>query len=237
MEHVGIRTAQNVEIAFEVAGIGDRVIAALIDYFVLFSYVIAVSIALTDIGSLAVSVVMFLPYLLYFLLCEVFFEGQSIGKRARGLKVARLDGAPPTLGNYLLRWLLRPIDLDLTFGAAAFLTVLVNGQGQRLGDLAAGTTVVRIRPRVALRDTLFTDLDTAYTPTFPQADALDAADVATAKEVADTLLTARRSPATHQLGLRLKGILEHKMGVSSELPPYDFLRTVIQDYNHVKGRI
>jgi len=238
MENVRIQTPQNVAIDFEVAGLGDRVIAALIDYMLLISYLVGMSlVAVLADNSMAVAVVLFLPYFLYFLICEVFLDGQSIGKRTRQLKVVRLDGSPPTLGNYVVRWLLRFVEVDLTMGAVALVTVFVNGQGQRLGDLAAGTTVVKIRPRTALRDTLFARLDETYTPRYPQADRLDARDVATAKDALDVLITDGTSHTTHRLGHAMKTVLEQKMDVSSDLPPAEFLRTVIKDYNYVKGQV
>jgi uncharacterized RDD family membrane protein YckC len=237
MENVRILTAQNVEIDFAVAGIGDRVIAAMIDYFILYCYIIAASVGAGFAQSMALSVVLFLPYFAYFLVCEVFLDGQSIGKKAFDLKVARLDGGSPTLGNYLLRWLLRFIDIDLTFGMVAIVTLLINGKGQRLGDMAAGTMVVKIKPRVALRDTLFARLEDDYTPTFYQVEALDDQDIATAKEVLNTLISERRTHTTHHLGEKIKAVLERKMALTSDLSPLDFLRTVIKDYNAVKGRV
>ncbi len=232
-----IQTTQNVEIDFEVAGLGDRVLAALLDYFLLVCYLMVVGIVNAAIESTAVAILLLLPYFFYFLVCEIFFDGQSIGKKARHLKVARLDGVQPTLGNYVLRWLLRFIDIDLTLGMAALLTVFISGKGQRLGDLAAGTTVIKVKPRLSLRDTIFARLDDHYTPTFHQVETLEDSDIATAKDVLNTLATERKSHTTHLLGTKMKTVLENKMGLRSDLPPAEFLHTVIKDYNYVKGKV
>ena len=240
MEHVQIQTAQNVGIQFEVAGLGDRVVAALIDYLLLTAYVFAIILGAAASGeadSMALLAIAMLPALLYFLVCEVFFDGQSIGKKALRLKVARLDGNQPTVGNYLLRWLLRPIDIGISSGLVALVSILVTRHGQRLGDLAAGTTVIKLRPRTRLGDTLFSRLEDDHATTFPQVDRLEDHDVETAKEVLNTLTTQRRSHATFQLGNKMKAALEDKMGVTSDLSPIEFLRTVIDDYNHVAGRV
>ena len=237
MTHVRIRTAQNVEIDFEVAGLGDRVLAAMIDYFLLICYVFALMIFAGIFESRALLIVGALPYLLYFLVSEVFMNGQSIGKRIRRIKVVRLDGGQPTLGQYLLRWLLRFIDIDLTSGLAAVTTVLVTDTGQRLGDLAAGTTVVKVLPRIHLGDTLFTRLEDDYTPTFDDLDALTDADVETVREVLNTIRAEGRTPTANALGQKMKAALERKMGVSSDLPPVPFLRTVLKDYNYHRGRV
>lgn len=240
MEHVQIQTAQNVGIRFEVAGLGDRVVAALIDYLFLSVYLITVYFVIFAAGaadSLALLSLASLPYLFYFLVCEVFFDGQSIGKKMSRLKVARLDGDQPTVGNYLLRWLLRPIDIGISSGLIGLVSILVTRHGQRLGDLAAGTTVVKLRPRTRLGDTLYARLEDEHTLTFTQVDRLDAHDVETAKEVLNTLTLERRSHETYTLGLRMKAALEQKMEVSSDLSPAQFLRAVIDDYNHVAGRV
>jgi len=238
MEQVRIQTSQNVGIDFEVAGLGDRVIAALIDYLVIGGYLLSILSLNQVIGSTAFFVLAgLLPYLLYFLLCEVFLDGQSVGKKIRNIKVVRMDGSQPTLANYLLRWLLRPLDLEFTSGLAAFLSVLIGGKGQRLGDLAAGTTVVALKPRVRLNDTLLARLDEHYAPVFPAAEALTDADVATAKEVLNTIVVEGRSRTSFLLGLRMKETLERKMNVTSDLPPADFLRTVVKDFNHLKGKV
>ena len=237
MEHVQIQTTQNVGIDFEVAGIGDRVIAALIDYFILGCYVWFVIIMIALVESTAVAVIFLLPFFFYFLLCEIFFNGQSIGKYARRIKVARLDGSQPTWANYLLRWLFRLVEIDLTTGLVALITMLVNGKGQRLGDLAAGTTVVRVKPRVRLRDTILAQVEEDYTPTFTDLGVLTDSDITTAKEVLNTLIAEGRTRTAFQLGNRMKTALEQKLDLTSDLPPLDFLRTLIKDYNYERGRL
>lgn len=240
MEQVRIRTAQNVDIAFEAAGLGDRLIAALFDYLILAAYVVGAFIVVgaTGFESTALMIVLLLPYLAYFLVCEVFLDGQSVGKRVRGIKVMRLDGERPSLGGYLLRWLLRPIDISLTSGLIGVVCILVTERGQRLGDLAAGTTVVKLRPDVSVTsDTLFRRLDDDYVPTFPEARALSRNDVATAKDVLDAFRADGYARHTRVMGEQLKAALSKKMGVTSELPPPRFLNAVVDDYNHVEGRV
>lgn len=237
MEHVQIQTAQNVGIDFEIAGLGERIVAALIDYALLLCYLILLGLLASATESLAVLIIGVLPYLLYFLLCEVFLDGQSIGKRLRKIKVTRLDGTEPTLGNYLLRWILRPIDVELFSGMVAIVTIAVNGRGQRLGDLAADTTVVKIKPRVRLEDTVLAEIDADHQVLFPQVDVLTAEEVETAKEVLSVLVAEGKSRTAYVLGGKAKAALEARMDVRSDLNPLPFLRAVIKDYNHVHGRV
>jgi uncharacterized RDD family membrane protein YckC len=239
MERVHIQTAHNVALDFEVAGVGDRVLAALIDYVVLVAYflgAVILAVAVFETFTRTVQVLISAPYFLYFFLCELLLDGQSIGKRVMTIRVVRRDGTSPSVGSYLLRWVTRPVEFVLTGGLVALVTVLVTGTGQRLGDLAAGTTVVKLRPKTALRDTILADLDTAHTITYPQVERLADADVALAKDVLNTLTTASRSRHTDALGNRAKEALARKMGIAPpEAPPVAFLRTVVADYNHHFG--
>jgi len=237
MDHIQITTSQNVDIDFEMAGIGDRVIAALIDYVILFSYLFFIVLVTSLVKSRSLLMLGLLPYLTYFLLCEVFMNGQSIGKKMRRLKVVRLGGGQPTLGSFLLRWLLRFVDIDFTYGLVGLGTMLINGKGQRLGDLAAGTTAVRVKSRIHLNDTIFSRTDKAYQPVHSGIERLSHGDIETAREVLNTLVRERRTHITMMLGKKMKAALEDKMGTSSEQPPLEFLRSIIKDYNHVKGRV
>lgn len=239
MERVQIQTTQNVDIDFEVAGLGDRALAAVLDYIIIGSFLFSALIIAAAFGAESVVLysLLLLPYMLYFFLCEVFMDGQSIGKRVLKLKVVRLDGAQPSVGNYLLRSLIRPIDITFSSGVIGLTSVLVTTNSQRLGDLAAGTTVVKIKPRVRLGETIFASIDESYSPTFYQAEHLSEQDMMTAKEVLNTLVLQRRSHTTYHLGAKAKAALEGKMGVTSDLPPVDFLRTLIQDYNYIHGRV
>lgn len=247
-EQFDVETAQHVAIGFDVAGLGDRFVAALIDYAILGAYVLGLALVLGGLASVDVVgglwaiglyLLSFVPALVYFPFCELVFDGQSIGKRVQGLRVIRTSGAEPTLGDLLLRWLLRPIDLWATSGLAAVTTILYTGTGQRLGDLAAGTTVVEVRRRATLDETLFVDLDEDYTPTFTGAAALSQEDVTTARRVLQRLEQANGqaddAPA-HQLATRTQQALLRKMDTSTDLAPQPFLETVLQDYNYYQRR-
>ena len=89
MDRVKVNTAQNVYIDYEAAGVGDRAVAAIFDMMLLISYVIFMMLVLADNLSTAVVSVITLPYLLYFLLAEIFFNGQTVGK-----KTSRHTGYP-----------------------------------------------------------------------------------------------------------------------------------------------
>jgi hypothetical protein len=86
----------------------------------------------------------------YFVLCELVMRGQSVGKRALGLRVVRSDGLPIGFGDSVLRNLLRGADFLPGLYGLAVLTMALDPKFRRLGDLAAGTLVVSERADEAL---------------------------------------------------------------------------------------
>ncbi len=147
MDNFQIETAQNIGIQQKVAPIGDRVLAFLLDMLILIVYTIisTISLASLNVGkgeTYMIYVVIGLPIFLYYLLWETFYNGQTPGKHVMKIRVVQLDGSRPKFSQYLIRWLLRLIDITLGSGSIAVVTILMNGKGQRIGDLAAKTTVI-----------------------------------------------------------------------------------------------
>ena len=87
----------------------------------------------------------------YFIVLETITDGRSLGKRVLGLRVVRDGGSPITLRDSIVRNLLRAVDMLPANYVVGLVAMLVSDQGKRLGDLAAGTVVVRLDrpPRAA----------------------------------------------------------------------------------------
>jgi hypothetical protein len=136
-----------------------------------------------------------------------------------------------------LRWLLRVVDISLSSGGVAMLTILLNGKGQRLGDIAAGTTVIKLKEDVGLQDTIFTKITDAYQPVFAQAAELNDQDMAIVREVLNTGLEVESIEVGNNLEMKAKIVLEEKMRIKSDLPPRAFLSTILRDYNYFKGKL
>ncbi|NIR52255.1 RDD family protein [candidate division KSB1 bacterium] len=238
LDSVKIQTTQNVEIDYTIAGIGDRVLAALLDYLVLAGYLIGGTFLLGTLspgsgastGFVALMVILYLPAFLYHLLCEIFLNGQSFGKKTLKIKVVKLDGSQPRIGDYFLRWILRLIDITILFGSVAMLTIIITGKGQRIGDIAAGTTVVKLNPEVTLDDTILESLEDHYQPVFSQVTALSDSDISTIKKVLK--VKVENSKIANHLAYKTKIAIEEKMGVKSDMLPPNFLETVLKDYNY-----
>lgn len=234
MDNISIHTTQNVDIEYQLASIGDRILATLLDYLFFLAYFLLILLvaALTTweiFDSMAIVSILVLPILFYDLICEVIFQGKSFGKMIMKIKVVMLDGTQANFGAYLLRWLLRIIDMRLFGGALALIAILINGKGQRIGDMAAGTTVIKMKQKVQLSDTIFNKLKPDYSLVFPEVSRLTDNDVAIIKEVMQVCVRSNNFEAIDKLVLKTKAT----MGVTSDLPHSQFLSTVIQDYNYL----
>lgn len=240
MESIKIQTAQNVELEYEIAGVGNRIVASLIDILILTAYVIGLSMLFGAVAwfgegvlMVVIGVLLYLPVLLYDLLCEIFMDGQSFGKRQMNIKVVRLDGTQPTIGSYLLRWLLRFIDIGFMY--IGLVVMLFTEKSQRLGDLAAGTTVVKLKQRVTLEDTILVPLQEGYTPMFREVEKLNDQDMDIVRDVLKAVSTRDAGEAIHEAAAHAMRVLEKKMGVVSRMSPPQFLDTVLKDYNYYRG--
>lgn len=236
MQTVTIRTTQNVVIQYPAASLGDRIFAYLIDVGIIIAYFILLAFAVgyTGIASTALIISLFvIPGFLYHVLFEIFMDGQSPGKKQMGIKVVRLDGTPPTIGNYIIRWLLRLIEIDLMSGAIAMLTIAISGKGQRLGDMAAGTAVVKLvkQREVTARD-VFTLADETYVPVFHQVTQLKDQDI----ELIQQALELNRTTGNDRPVMAVTEKIKSLLGIQTDLPPVKFLYTIVKDYGHITSR-
>ncbi|MEO8590030.1 MAG: RDD family protein [Flavobacteriales bacterium] len=237
MDSIGIETAQNVLVQHEVASVGDRVLAALIDYLILIAwwilwmFIMAFSVRGGTGVMIAFLVVGLLPIMFYFLVCELAMDGKSIGKTTRKIKVARVDGGQPGIGQYLLRWILRPI--DVWFYGIGLVVMLVNGRGQRLGDLAAGTTVITLKQRMQLKDTLMTDVGEGHRVRFPEATRLNDVQARMIREVLNNTKVVDRVALIEEMAAKVRVVIGNN---GEGLPSWQFLQNVLQDYVHLTAQ-
>ncbi|WP_339626158.1 RDD family protein [uncultured Winogradskyella sp.] len=233
MDEFQIETAQNVGINQNVASIGDRMLGYLIDSAVILLYGILAILLLIKLNlepgdSWAVYLLVSLPAFLYYVLLETFLDGKTLGKSVMKTRVVKLDGSPPGFANYFVRWILRIIDVVLTSGGGAVLTILLKGNGQRIGDIAAGTTVISERENLSINDTLIKDLPIDYVPTYSQVTVLNDSDMQTIKNLYDDAV----KNSNHNVILNLHHRLIKVLGVEPKENPVVFVAKVIKDYNY-----
>ena len=233
---VHVRTTQNVFIHYPVAGVGDRILAYLIDYLILILYVLgmlAIYISLNMVVIWIWVVTVGIPFILYHLMFEIFMNGQSPGKRLMQIKVLRLDGTPATIGDYLLRWIFAFVDIQILSGVIAVLVITIGEKGQRLGDLVAGTTVVKLMEEAQVTAaTVFVAQEVAYVPTFPQVIQLNERDIELVQRALEVNLESGNSQPVMAITEKIKSLL----GIQTDLPPVKFLYTIIKDFQHITSR-
>lgn len=233
---VEIVTAHHIAIDYELASLSDRIIALIIDSAIVLFYGIIVFLIIKDFSEDTKTVarnLFFLPAIfIYHLLSEIFFNGQSIGKKSMGIKVVRMNGHNPTVGDCLLRWCLRIIDIGASIGALAAILVSSTDKSQRLGDLAANTVVVRLNPpnRYTINDILTINTAKDYSPTYKEVTQFTDEDMLLIKNAIErTKIHPNESnkKLIHEITIKVK----EKLKISEE--PKDkikFLRTILHDY-------
>lgn len=238
MSSIGIETAQNVVVQHEVASVGHRLVAYIIDRAILmawaFIWMMVIVFTVADNSPevavvIAVLLILF-PLVFYHLVCELIMDGKSIGKSIMKIKVARLDGGQPSIGQYLLRWLLRLVD---GFYGLGLVVVLINGKGQRLGDLAAGTTVISLKQRLRLQDTLMTDVAPQHQVRFPEVVRLTDAQANMIKEVLYNLQAVNRPALIEEMAAKVRKVIANQ---GDGLTAVQFLQQVLRDYVFLTGQ-
>lgn len=157
--NLAIDTPENVILNAEIAGFGTRCLAAIFDYIIIFVILIVIN-ALTfratrNIEDFNTALIVFIITLFtvmtfYHLLFELFWNGRTPGKYFIKLRVVRANGLPLTATGALIRNLVRLFDFFPVFYGIGLIVMFANSKTQRLGDLAAGTIVIRERGDIKL---------------------------------------------------------------------------------------
>ncbi len=200
---VDVATGESVAFSYELAGLGSRFIAVAIDMAIQFGVVIAAVLLLAWFASsspvhvrkistpadvkiaqaILEGIAIFAGFLLffgYFIVFEWRFAGRSPGKRLVGIRVVRDGGFPVDFTAAVIRNVVRMLEFGLGFYSISAISMLLSPRNRRLGDLAAGTIVVR-------------DGATQRTASLPEYDAPDERD---------DVLTRDLTPAERELVLR-----------------------------------
>ncbi len=190
MKSIDITTTQNVTIEYEHASLRERILAYLLDSLILtvgyFMFVLLLKAifgnglfsGVSDFAFVWLSPIA--AFFLYNILFEIWNGGQTPGKKAMNIKVIRLDGKDPEWGDVVLRSILHLVDSLASAGVIGLLLIKTTGKCQRLGDMAANTTVIRLfasRFLFRLEDILSISSLETYTPIYPQVRTLSERDM------------------------------------------------------------
>lgn len=233
MQTIRVRTTQNVFIEYPLGSVGDRILAYLLDRLILivyFVFVVAVMIKLEVESPYMWLIFLGFPWLLYSVLFEIFMDGQTPGKQVLKIKVVRLDGTPATIGDYLLRWIFGFVDFYILSGAIAVVIIAMGGKGQRLGDVVAGTSVVKlIEHQQVTSEKVFIEAEEQYIPTFSQVINLNDRDI----ELIQRALEANRDQGNIQPVMMITEKIKSLLSIQTDMPPVKFLYTIIKDYQTI----
>ena len=231
MSQSNIITGQYVQINQSPASIGERIFGRLIDLLVLFCYVGSMSYLMKRFhpdfrGEWITVFVIILPFALYTFLCESFNHGQTIGKKVMHTRVVSVDGTVPTMGASMIRWLMLLVDLWMTSGMGV-LFIIFSKNNQRLGDLAAGTMVIKLDDYKKMTVSLdeFNYVSRNYKPVYPQAQQLTQQQIA----VIEQLLHGSSSydeKKIRNLSLKIQQLLDIEPQEDSDIK---FLVTLLHD--------
>jgi uncharacterized RDD family membrane protein YckC len=246
MEKIKIPTSFNIDLEFETPEFHKRLFAWLIDFFIMVTYYIILMNVLQEISAShktsdndlpfmynlsAVYLLLFAPILIYHLFFEVVMNGQSIGKKVMSIRVISDKGGRPALHQYLIRWLLRPFDFFF-FGLVGLLTVLNTKKNQRLGDLAAGTIIIKTKIQANIDDMVFLELNDDYKPKFKEVMRLSDRDMNTIKGVLNNCRRYKTFDIAARMSEKIRGVLN----ISDNQEPVEFLETLLKDYNYFSNQ-
>ena len=230
-----IITGQFVRISQTPASIVERFIAFLIDYILIVIYLMSTITLLLnfytprDFNTVIYTFLIILPVLFYSFLCETFNQGQSFGKKLMNIRVVKIDGSTPGISSYLLRWLLFPIDVPLT-GGLGVLSVILTKNNQRLGDLAAGTMIIKEKNYRKIHVSLdeFDYLTKDYHPVYPQSADLSLEQV----NVITRTLESNKKDRERRITMLAKKVQELLSVTPLDSNGERFLQTVLRDYQY-----
>ena len=259
MQKLKLKTDQNVPIEVELASIGQRLLAVLLDLVILMAYLLIMSLLILlifatnfnlftnqsyDFWTIMFTVVVYLPFALYTPLMEYFTKGQTIGKMALGIRVTKVNGENAKFKDYFTRWLFRPYELYIfmfAFGGAIALiasfffdTLIgsISSKNQRIGDFMANTVVVRKKPKriYTVRDVLALSNHKNYTPTYTGVSIYTDEDMMLVKNVISRVENYKNQ-ATKLLAVELADKIADDLNLEEKpKKKLKFLKTILNDY-------
>lgn len=235
MRKIDITTTQNVTIEYELATVMERTMAFFLDFAVslvgtLLIYWFA---SILGSGSFRVAYIYFLlaGSFLYHVLIETLNHGQSVGKLALKIRVVKITGERPDFFDYLMRTAFRFIDITMTMGALALISISSSEKGQRLGDFFADTTVIKLNniSRFSLSRLLAMDQLKDVEPTYPGVIKFTEEEMLLIKESLDRYSQYPNDSHYQAIRLLVRKI-EEQLNIKAPSNAINFLNTLIKDY-------
>lgn len=241
MAKIDLQTTQNVTIEYDLAGLGDRLFAFVLDLLlVLGSYYLIVSLIIRPIvgyvtGWTSNVLYGYLPLFLflgYYFCTEYFTHGQTVGKRALRIRVVQLDNEDPGATDFLLRTVFIMIDGLFCLGILGSLFISSTAKRQRLGDLVANTSVIKLPKTLQFRleDILKISSIDEYEPVYPEVKRIGEQDMLFVKRLLNRY-HAHPNEAHRRAVIQTVEKFESVLSIQrGDLTPLNFLQTLLKDY-------
>lgn len=258
MKTIEFESAQNVRIEYEFASSIQRATAALLDAVLIGLYIIlllfVIGFAQFEQFMLVEVVLIKVPWILYHPVLEYLTQGQTLGKRIMGIRVVTINGERPGLREIFTRWIFKGYFLwigfsfqsflfgtpelvfmgviQISIGFIGFIICSVGARNQRIGDMMAGTVVIRNRSSISysLKDVLSIKNQENHTPTYPNAIIFTDEDMLLIKNTIQRV-RANPNPETKKFAIELADKSAKLIGLA-ETPEkrLQFLQTLLHDY-------
>lgn len=251
MFYTKIKTPQNVYIKYPLAGLGKRIPASMIDFLIVVAYWYFIYAFFYEVlekkydyygmnneeydkiknynRNLTIAFVLItLPCYIYHFLCENFMDGQSFGKRFMKIKVVKLDGTQPDFHALAIRSAFRLVDVYFMGGILGVFSVILGKKGQRLGDLAAGTTVISLSDKITLESISWDDerVNEKEVAILENITLLSDKDIDLIKKALESK-TELDSDTLMKLALKIKEKINYAEDIKK---PEEFLTRVVESY-------
>jgi uncharacterized RDD family membrane protein YckC len=223
-------------------------IILLTAYLIITKFIIFSNFEFSEGVSWAVLLAIGIPAIFYSVAMELFFGGQTAGKALLNIRVMSLEGGEPSMGQFLLRWLLRFYEWGFVIfymfwhtailgffillfgGLISVIIMMATKKNQRLGDLIAGTVVVNTQINFSVDDTIFKAVSsTDHQVKFPEVMRLTDRDINTIK----TVLKQAQKSGKYDMLNRVATKVQDVLNVPSDLYAEEFLERVLEDYNYL----
>ena len=207
--NISISTAHNVDIDYIPAGVLDRILATLIDGAFQFG-LLMLGLMFIGLFSMADSPTWFFVILAviiasYHLFCEAVFNGRSLGKYTMRIQVVKLNGKKLTFWDCMLRWVFRLIDISISSGAVAVISIIASKQISEF------------------------ETPEEYQVVFQQAALLSDKDI---KIIKDVLREVYKNN-TYALLAPLTKKIKEVTGIETSMIPLEFVETILKDHSHL----
>lgn len=258
MSVVSVATPFNIDLEFNIATFGRRLVAWLVDTVLQVLYAAAYWYVIYDslpsggsVREVAMVLLCLLPLALYHFLFEVFLNGQSIGKKLLGIRVVNIMGNKASVSQYLIRLLFRsftimPLVLAIFADAVGnawwlvgpvfmglaitmFVMYLNSKLGQRFGDRLADTIVIEEKAQAEFHKTIYLDVaETNYKAWYPDVMKLTDRDINGIRNLLDQKKISRDTQAYMD---RIAARICEVLGITTTQDSYAFLGQLLRDYN------